>query len=1045
MSTGSLDRVVRRPRIFARFVDSEALLGVIGKPISAIIVRGESPAAAPTTFARPFHLRGVGMLRGSDSLFARAATPLAGAVAALVVASCVGLAADEAKSAEGSSRVSFNTEIRPIFAKHCVGCHGGVKEASGLSFIYRETALAEAESGIAAILPGNAADSQLIERVTDRDPDSRMPPGDHGPALEPEQIELLRRWIDQGAEWEQHWSFTPPRDHQPPKVKQENWPRDPLDQFVLARLETAGLAPAPDAARAEWLRRVSLDLIGLPPTAEEFAEFELDNRPDAFQRVVARLLASPRYGERWASMWLDLARYADTVGFEKDPHRDIWPYRDWLIRALNDDMPFDEFTVRQLAGDLLPGATLDDRLATAFHRNTQMNTEGGTDDEEYRLAAVLDRVSTTWQVWQASTFRCTQCHSHPYDPFRHEEYYKFVAFFNTSRDADVNSDEPLLAIPDDAAKWAEAERLDRHIAEFERELFELQSPLAGDSARWQALPAIAASATGNATMAIRREPEAGVAVSEVRAEGTITAGSTFTVDLNLAGVDRLTAVRIDALPKDPAQALKIPEDGFVLSQLTGELVDAAGAAAGEVRFVAAFCDEPTPLFDPEESLREGADGWGDYTRMSRRRFAVFILDRAIEIPPGTRLRLSMRFGQADSGGGALAIERGRFAASSSDDWIPFANDSRYARLKRQLAELRNARAAIAGVAVPIMAEQPAAFARQTQVFARGNWLDRETVVTPGVPEVMPPLPAGAPADRLAMARWLASPENPLTARVMVNRLWQELFGIGIVETAEDFGTSGELPSHPELLDHLALRFQDEHGWSVKRMLRDIVLSSAYRQGGVATSEKLALDPRNRLIARGPRTRLSAEMVRDQALALSGRLSEKMYGKPVMPPQPEGVWRSVYNGESWITAEGEDRYRRAVYTYWKRTSGYPALATFDMPSRDVCVVRRIATNTPLQALATLNDEAFVELARAFAERMQVAGNSPAEQIAAGYRLATGQTLHTVKLRRLLQLYEEAAAAFDADPAAAKPLAAERDAYALTIVANAMLNLDDLMTK
>jgi hypothetical protein len=546
-------------------------------------------------------------------------------------------------------------------------------------------------------------------------------------------------------------------------------------------------------------------------------------------------------------------------------------------------------------------------------------------------------------------------------------------------------------------------------------------------------------------MAIREEAEDGQAVSEVRAEGTITTGSTFTVDLDLAGFERLTAVRIDALPKDPVEALKIPEDGFVLSRLKGELVDATGKVLSEIPFVAAFCDEQSPLFDPEESLRDGADGWGDYTRMSRRRFAVFIPERAVEVPSGARLRLSLNFGQADSGGGALSIERGRFAASSSDDWIPFANDSRYATLKRELAELKKTRGEIAGVAVPVMAEQPAAFARQTQIFGRGNWLDREAVVTPGVPEVMPPLAEGVPADRLAMARWMASPENPLTARVMVNRLWQELFGIGIVETAEDFGTSGELPSHPELLDHLAIRFQGEHAWSVKRMLRDLVLSSAYRQAGAATSEKLAIDPRNRLVARGPRTRLSAEMMRDQALALSGKLSDKMYGKPVMPPQPDGVWRSVYNGESWVTSEGEDRFRRAVYTYWKRTSGYPALATFDMPSRDICVVRRIATNTPLQALATLNDAAYVELAQGFATRMAAAADSPAEQIAVGYRLATGQSLHAAKLERLLQLYEEAAAAFDANPEAAKPIAVDQKTYALAIVANAMLNLDDLLTK
>ena len=610
------------------------------------------------TIAPAFHLRGIGMPSGCTPCSPLASPRIAGAWAALVLASLLGAAnccAEEAESAASSPRVSFNDDIRPIFAKHCVGCHGGVKQASGLSFIYREMALAEADSGLAAIVPGHAADSYLMDRVTDPDPESRMPPGDHGAALTAEQIELLKRWIDQGAEWEQHWSFVAPHASPAPEVERKDWARDPLDQYVLARIEAAGLAPVPDATRAEWLRRATLDLTGVPPTAEEFAEFELDNREDAYERVVARLLASPRYGERWASMWLDLARYADTVGFEKDPHRDIWPYRDWLIRALNADMPFDEFTVRQLAGDLLPGASLDDRLATAFHRNTQMNTEGGTDDEEYRLAAVLDRVSTTWQVWQASTFRCTQCHSHPYDPFTHEEYYKFVAFFNTSRDADINSDAPLLSIPEDAAKWAEAEQLDKRIAAVQRELFELQSPLAADAARWRALPAVAASATGNATMAIRNESEEGVAVSEVLAEGTITTGSTFTVELDLAGLERLTALRIDALPKDLAQALKIPEDGFVLSQLKGELVDAAGTVTSDVPFAAAFCDESAPLFDPEESLRDGADGWGDYTRMSRRRFAVFIPKQAVEVPSGARLRLSLNFGQADSGGGALAI------------------------------------------------------------------------------------------------------------------------------------------------------------------------------------------------------------------------------------------------------------------------------------------------------------------------------------------------------------------------------------------------------
>lgn len=966
---------------------------------------------------------------------------------AVVLLTVSGLAVPAAQAADDgandATRVSFNDEIRPILAKHCVSCHGGVKQASGLSFIYRDQALAEADSGLAAIVPGNPADSYMLERIADPDPDTRMPPGDHGPPLDAEQIELLRRWIEQGAKWEQHWSFTPPVEPPLPEVARTHWQRDPLDQFVLARLEAAGLAPAPDASRSEWLRRVSLDLTGLPPSPAEYRSFELDNHPDAYERVVDRLLASPAYGERWASMWLDLARYADTSGFEKDPHRNIWPFRDWLIRALNEDMPFDEFTIRQLAGDLLPDATIADRLATAFHRNTQMNTEGGTDDEEYRLAAVLDRVSTTWQVWQASTFRCTQCHDHPYDPFRHEEYYRFVAFFNTGRDADLNDDAPTLAIPDDLQQWEQAAKLDREIAALQQQLYALQSPLAEDAARWQPLPPLTATTSGNATMVIANNPADGIA--EVRAEGTISAWSLFQIEFDLTGIERLTALRIDALPKDAAAALKIPDEGFVLSKLDGELIAADGSVLSKVPLAVAFCDEAAPLNDPQASLRKDGDGWGAFSRLSSQRYAVFIPKQAIEIPPGARLRLALRFDLTDSGGGGLVINRGRYSISSSDDWIPFANDSRYSELRRELTAKRKERAAIASLAVPVMAEQPAAFARHTQVFGRGNWLDREAEVTAGVPAVLPPLASDGPVDRLAMARWIASPQNPFTARVMVNRIWQELFGIGIVETAEDFGTSGERPSHPELLDHLALRFQGEQAWSVKQLLRSMVLSSAYRQSSVVSSEKLAVDPRNRLVSRGPRTRLSAEMVRDQALALSGRLSAKMYGKPVMPPQPDGVWRSVYNGEVWTNAEGEDRYRRAVYTYWKRTSGYPSMATFDAPSRDLCTVRRIATNTPLQALAALNDEAYIELAQGFAERMAAAATEPAAQIAVGYQLAVGHAPHSEKLERLRQLYDEAALAYNADPQAAQSLAKDRSQYALTIVANAMLNLDDLLTK
>jgi hypothetical protein len=942
-----------------------------------------------------------------------------------------------------TEKVSFNEHIRPILAKHCVSCHGGVKQASGLSFIYREQATAPCESGLTPITPGSTEESYLLDRVTDSDPDMRMPPADHGPPLSAEQIDLLRRWIEQGAEWELHWSFAPPKKHEPPRVQREHWSRDPLDRFILARVESEGLAPAAEADRAAWLRRVSLDLIGLPASAEEYAAFKLDNRPDAYERVVDRLLASPHFGERWASMWLDLARYADTVGYERDPHREIWPYRDWVIRALNDDMPFDEFTIKQLAGDLLPDATFGDRLATAFHRNTQNNTEGGTDDEEFRMLAVLDRVSTTWQTWQGSTFRCTQCHSHPYDPFRHEEYYKFVAFFNTTRDADLNGDEPLLRVPHDVEAWPDAQKLDDRIAAIRAELHERYAQLREDESLWRPLRPDKANASGETKLIIRDDETDGV--PEVLAEGTTASHSTFTFEVPLKGGSRLTAIRIDALPKDVAAALKTPEAGFALSRLKTHVLSPESQELAELEFAAVSSDDPEPLFDPEESLRKDGLGWEAYTRLARPQRAVFLLKKPLDVKEGARLRMAMKFDLTDTGGGALYIQRARFAATDDRLATELVRDKGMRELREELASLIKQREAIPGTTTPVMIEQPPRLARHTYTFARGNWLDKETEVQPGVPAVMPPLPEGAKADRLAMARWLVSPENPLTARVTVNRLWQELFGLGIVDTAEDFGTSGTLPSHPELLDHLALRFQDEYKWSIKRMLRAIVLSSTYRQDATATPEKLARDPRNRLLSRGPRTRLTAEMVRDQALVLSGGFSPKMYGRPVMPPQPEGVWRSVYNNEKWTTAEGEDRYRRAVYTYWKRTSGYPSFITFDAPSRDVCVARRMATNTPLQALVTLNDPAFVELAQGFAERMEAARQAPREQISAGYELATGGEIHAEKLDALERLYNEAAAVFDADSDQAKPLADTRERYGLTVVANALLNLDELLTK
>ena len=938
--------------------------------------------------------------------------------------------------------MSFNRDVRPILTKNCIGCHGGVKQLSGLSFIYRDRAVNPCESGLTPILPGRPADSYLLERVSNPDPDSRMPPGDHGPPLSPADIATLTRWIEQGAEWEEHWAYVPPSAHKLPPVQHSSWPRDRLDRFVLARLESAGLAPSTEADRPAWLRRATLDLTGLPPRPEDYANFLRDDRADSYERVVDRLLASPHFGERWASMWLDLARYADTQGFEKDAHRDAWPYRDWVIRAFNDDLPFDQFTVKQLAGDLLPEPTFADRVATAFHRNTQTNTEGGTDDEEFRTAAVLDRVSTTWEAWMGTSFRCAQCHDHPYEPIRNTEYYEFVALLNNTHDMDLDDDSPLLKTPVDAAAWPTADARRRRMAAIRQTLFDRADSLLAADREMHPLRAGHVTSAGG-TKLVARDTKDGA--PEIVVEGILTAMDTFTLEFPLDdGVKQLTALQIDALPQDGAAALKIPEMGFVVTRLQAELLTEGAATPQQIKFVAAFADEPHPLMDPEDSLRDNNRGWGQFTRLWRPRQAVFVCEQAVPISPHSTLRLALQFNAAATGEIGLGIRRGRYSVSTDKRWTEMVNDQKIRKLRQELAVLVAQEDAIPHVNLPIASEIPAPFGRQTFTFARGNWLDKEAKVHPGVPRLLSKS-SNSVDNRLTMAKWIASPDNPLTARVMVNRLWQELFGVGLVETAEDFGSSGEPPSHPELLDHLALRFEYEHSWSIKQLLRDLVLCATYRQSAWADPPKRLADPRNRLLSRGPRTRLTAEMLRDQALILSGRYSDKMFGPPVMPPQPEGIWRSVYNGATWNAPQGADRYRRAIYTYWKRTSGYPSMLTFDAPSRDVCVSRRIPTDTPLQALVIMNDEAFVELAQGLSERMQQAAAEPETQITAGYRWATGQEVPTPKLHRLVELYDEAAEAFDRTPADARRLAPTRQSYALTIVANALLNLDEVLTK
>ncbi|MCY3594223.1 MAG: PSD1 and planctomycete cytochrome C domain-containing protein [Bacteroidetes bacterium] len=796
-------------------------------------------------------------------------------------------------------QVSFNEQVRPILNERCVNCHGGIRRQGELSLLFRHEALSTAESGERAIVPFEPSESELLRRVAHTDPTHRMPKDEQ--PLTPDEIQTLQTWIEQGAHWEDHWAYVAPERPPLPDVSEPEWVREPIDHFVLAQLDQRDLVPQPEAACPVLVRRVTLDLTGLPPKPDNVKQVCTDEA--SYETYVDSLLASPAYGERWAAMWLDLARYADSKGYEKDVGRTIWRYRDWVIRAFNEDMPFDQFTIEQLAGDLLPKATESQLIATAFHRNTMTNTEGGTDDEEFRTAAVIDRVNTTWEVWQGTSFACVQCHGHPYDPFVHEEYYEFFAFFNSTADRDLDSEFPTLPLFEEEMA-AEGEALLQEIARLEEAM-----------------------------------------IARVRSD-------------SLARQRRLWETTLDQ-----------PE------------------VIGQVRLM--LQNEVKRVVATLETERGDAQRWTlDYV----------------------------------------------YAGLSDDPVI--------VRLREERAEKERELRALNPIHTPVMQELP--FQRRTHVLERGSFLLKGEVVHPDTPDVLPAMSENAPRNRLGMAEWLVSGENPLTARVTVNRFWEQLFGIGLVESLEDFGTQGLERSHPELLDYLAISFVEDHDWSVKSLLRMIVLSATYRQSSHVTDELLQKDPRNRYLARGPRFRLSAEQIRDQALQVSGLLSPKMYGPSVMPPQPEGLWRNPYDSRQWRTSEGDDRYRRAIYTYWRRTVPYPSMATFDSPSREFCVSRRIRTNTPLQALVSLNDPVFIEAAQALAGRMQKAE----DPVKAGYTYAMGTSPDREALDVLTALYTDALTHYIEGAEDAARLIGDHESAelaALTIVANAILNLDQFLMK
>ena len=1143
---------------------------------------------------------------------------------------------------------SFSRDVRPILSDMCFTCHGPDDKGRKGDLLLSELdgALKGGESGDPAIVPGKPFSSEMIKRLLTDDPDEHMPPPSTKKKLTPEQIGVLEKWIASGAKYEKHWAFQAPVAPPVPKSEATN----PIDVFVRSTLADSGLKPSPEADKAALHRRVSFDLVGLPPTPEELATYLADTTPDAYEKAVDRLLASPQYGERWARKWLDLARYADTNGYEKDNPRTIWPYRDWVIKALNNDMPFDQFSIEQIAGDLLPQATTDQRIATGFHRNTMLNEEGGIDPLEYRYLAMVDRVGTTGATWLGLTLQCCQCHTHKYDPIPHREYFSMMAFLD-------NADEPVLELPNPdqereaAARLVKADELvaslplkwsvkdpliawssptpavttepteATRILEDNSVLFtapgtetsvatlqfaglkgkftqlriealtddslpgkgpgraphgnfvlsELEIRVAGQpvklmqptaNAEQPSYPVAAAidgkndsgwavqvegqdihankSATftfetpvdlnGDTTVVIKQQYGTqhtigrmkisfGEAVrskgdseslrkdslakafstwldqqkshtakwqvvtpvkatsnlplltiqadSTVFVSGDITKADTYQLDLGKPP-EAVTAIRLEALP-DP----RLPGHGPGMTYSVGAKGD---FLIGEFQLTAD--GQPVKFANASQSNANASlaidgnpqTGWICEGGQGRGHEAVFQLEKPLT---ASRLQLTMIFDRyyASSLGKfriSLTTQSGEVVASQvSSEVQPFIHKPD--RTEAETALLRNefllnapelvaSRKEIDGLRRPqsfltslVLQERPPENPRRTFIHNRGEWTQPTEPVEPAVLSILNPLPAGAPKNRLSFARWLVSRDNPLTARVVVNRAWATFFGRGIVKTQEDFGFQSSPPSHPQLLDWLAIRFMDD-GWSFKKLHRLIVTSQTYKQSSASTSAGEEKDPENILLWRGPRLRLDAEEVRDSALRSAGILSNKMLGPSVYPPQPASVTtEGAFGALAWNTSTGEDRYRRSLYTFAKRTAPFAFANTFDAPTGEACIVRRDKSNTPLQALTLLNDVTIIEAAQTLGKYLVETPGTPEQRASEAFVRCFSRPPVADELAAILNFYQKQQQRFTAAPESAKALAGNGPAEstipraAWTAVARALMNMDEFVTK
>ena len=1008
--------------------------------------------------------------------------------------------------------VDYNFHIRPIFSDRCYTCHGPDANARQADLrLDEENGAKETKlsSGGYAIVPGSARKSLLYARIRSEAPEQRMPPPESNLTLSENEIALIARWIDQGAEWKTHWSFLPPVASPFPSVEQSDWPVNEIDYFILSRLEREGLMPSAAADRNTILRRVTFDLTGLPPTVGELDSFLADTSIHAYEKVVDRLLNSPAYGEHMASSWLDISRYADTHGYQNDGHRHVWPWRDWVVDAYNRNLPFDQFGTWQLAGDLLPDATLEQRLATAFNRNHRQTNEGGSIEEEFRTEYVADRVNTFGAAFMGLTLECARCHDHKYDPISQRNYFGLFSFFNNIDESGQTSHftnavpVPALDLPL-PQQQAELERLAQEINAAERVLTDLaevskenfafgdySSPpdtnpkpilacsfesLNGD--RLQCEEGIRGNAVftpnlvpGQAGNAIVFDGESGFSfenMGEFRRTDPFTVSVWINPGEETGIIIHRTQAALDAGSRGWEFGL---QEGYLIAQLAHmwpenslRIITKDTISLGEWTHVAMSYDGSSRA----SGLRLYINGLPVETEIVRDGLTRRITYEALKVP----LQVAYRFRDSGLRGGVLdemrlydqrlyGFEVARLAGARDVppdqedlfEWYLEHEVIPWQRASAILQSLREEENELVEDISEIMVMEEMKMPRQAYILNRGQYDEKGEPVELHTPEAILPFPMDLPQNRLGLAEWLFSAEHPLTARVAVNRYWQNYFGAGFVSTPEDFGRQGALPSFPQLFDHLAVAFM-ESGWDIKAMQRLIVTSATYRQQSETTSELLALDPENTLMARGPRLRLSAEMIRDQALAVSGLLDLTVGGPPVKPYQPEGLWEEK-SGVRYEQGSGIDLYRRTLYTFFKRTSPPPSLITFDMPTRAQCILRRQRTTTPMQALVLLNDPQYLEASRHLAARM-LEKDALEQQIEFGFRLLTGRSPSSLESVTITALYKEQLEIFRENPQAAEKLLdvgessrqTELDPVhwaAHTMVANALLSFDESVHK